>query len=366
MLLLSACDGIQSTLQPNGPDARAIATLYWVLLALATLVSVAVVAALLYALFRRRDFTGVEPPLRLAPRAARLEEQRLRGEPTQKSQGETPELTASDDEPLDVLLYTAEQDRRSLRWIVIAGVVIPLVILTGSYLYTLHTIGQTHAERDADLTIEVVGHQWWWEVHYVDAAGERWFETANEVHIPAGQRVRFRLRSSDVIHSFWVPQLGGKLDMIPGRTNQFTLQADEPGVYRGQCAEYCAGPHALMAFLVIAQPEEEFRRWAEEQARPAPPVGDPLARAGWEVFSGQACVACHAIRGTPADGDLGPDLTHLASRRTLAAATVPNNRGHLGGWIQNPHRIKPDVHMPAVPMDSEEFLALLHYLQSLR
>lgn len=362
MLLLSACDGIQSALQPNGPDARAIATLYWVLLAIATLVSVVVVAVLLYALFRRRDFEGVEPPLRLAPRSARLREQRLRGDPT----GEAPEPTESDGEPLDVLLHTAEQDRRSLRWIVVAGVIVPAVILTGSYLYTLRTIALTHAERDADLTVEVIGRQWWWEVHYLNAAGERWFETANEIHIPAGQRVRFRLRAADVIHSFWVPQLAGKLDMIPGRVNQFTIQADEPGVYRGQCAEYCAGPHALMAFLVVAQPEEEFRRWAEAQARPAVPIQDARVRAGWEVFAERACVACHAIRGTPATSDLGPDLTHLASRRTLAAATIPNNRGHLGGWIQNPHRIKPDVHMPAVPMDSEDFLALLHYLQSLR
>ena len=360
-LLCAGCDGPQSALAPRGPIAEVIGDLYWLLVAVATLVSLIVIGLLTYALLRRRDFNGRTPPLPLAPSSQKKREKRLRGDP------EAGELTESDDEPLPVKLDTQESDRRSLRWVVLGGAAIPAVILIGTLVGTLYTLGviNDRSERP-DLTIEVIGWQWWWEVRYFDPEGRELFETANEIHIPAGKRVQFRLRAADVIHSFWVPQLAGKLDMIPGRTNVFWLKADQPGIYRGQCAEYCAGPHALMAFLVIAQPEEAFRTWVAEQRRNELQLTDPLAAVGRRVFLESSCVDCHAVRGTPAVGNNGPDLTHVASRRTLAAVTMPNTKGNLGGWISNPQHIKPGNHMPAVPLDSEAFLALLRYMESLR
>jgi cytochrome c oxidase subunit 2 len=369
--VLAACDGPQSALAPNGPAATAISGLYWVLTGISAVVFLVVCGLLAYALFRHRDFDGERPPLPLNPQAQREKEKRLRNaaRPQAEAQdgGEQTELTLSDDPPLPVALDTTESDRRSVRWVVLGGVAIPAVILTGTLIFTLYTLGAlTERETPPDLTIEAIGWQWWWEIHYYDSEGRQLFETANEVHIPAGKRVRVRLRAGDVIHSFWVPQLAGKMDMIPGRINQFWIEADEPGVYRGQCAEYCAGPHALMAFLVIAEPEEEFRAWVARQSQGEVTLADPLAVAGRQVFLESGCAACHAVRDTPAVANLGPDLTHVASRRTLAAVTIPNTKGHLGGWISNPQEIKPGNKMPAVPMDSEAFIALLRYVQSLK
>jgi cytochrome c oxidase subunit II len=363
-LLLSACDGVQSTLSPDGPAASSIATLWWVMLVISTVVSLVVIAMAVYAVVRPRRPSGTPPPLRLSPEAAERKRKRTGG-PGRPPEPDAPPRTVSDDEPLEVVLDTAETDRTMVRWVLIAGVVIPTIILTGTFLYTLGVLGELSAQEEPDLTIQVVGWQWWWEVRYLDEAGRVLFETANEIHIPAGQRVAIQLEAADVIHSFWVPQLAGKLDMIPGKTTQLWLEADEPGVYRGQCAEYCAGAHALMAMLMIVQPEEEYRAWAQAQALPQAPPRDSLAAFGEEVFLQTSCRACHAVRGTPAVGNIGPDLTHVASRRTLAAATIPNTRGHMGGWLANPQEIKPAVHMPAVPLGNEEFLAVLHYMMTL-
>jgi cytochrome c oxidase subunit 2 len=369
LLLLSACDGVQSTLEANGPAAAKIADLYWLLTAISALIFLLVCGLLAYALFRRRNAEGERPPLRLTPKSAKEKRERLEGESDGGGGegGDGQELTESDDTPLDIQLDTAESDRKSVRWVVAGGVAMPAVILIGVFIFTLDTLGFVHNQDEPPfLTIEVIGWQWWWEARYLDAQGEPLFETANELHIPAGKRVQVRLKSADVIHSFWVPQLAGKLDMIPGRTNQFWIQADEPGIYRGQCAEYCEEQHAHMAFLVIAEPEAEFREWVAHQAQPAPVPDDPLALAGREVFMSNACAACHAVRGTPAVGEIAPDLTHVASRLTLGAVTISNTKGHMGGWINNPQEIKPAVKMPAVPLDSEEFVALLHYMQSLK
>jgi cytochrome c oxidase subunit 2 len=216
------------------------------------------------------------------------------------------------------------------------------------------------------LTIEVTGHQWWWEVTYDDPTPARRLTTANEIHIPVGRPVRIKLSSNDVIHSLWVPRLQGKKDLVPGYTTETWLKADEPGVYRGQCAEFCGHQHAKMAMLVIAQPAAEFAAWYDAQLAPAAPPADSVSAKGEEAFLAHACVMCHTIRGTPAGASVAPDLTHIASRRTIAAGTLPNTRGHLAGWIVDPQRIKPGTKMPPNPLAPDELQALLTYLGGLR
>ncbi|HSJ64210.1 MAG TPA: cytochrome c oxidase subunit II [Gemmatimonadaceae bacterium] len=353
----------QSTLDAAGPDARIILQMHWVLTAIATLVSIGIIAATVIALRRRRSERGTAPPLPLAPSVfAEHEETRRRtGEPA-------PQVGAGMDEPFTpVELDAPQRDGGVLKLVLAGGAVFPAVVLVGLFVYVMVVLAEVDRPAPADaLTIEVTGRQFWWEVHYYDAAGRRLLETANEIHIPVGEEVRVRLRSPDVIHSFWVPRLAGKLDMIPGRTNEFAISADSSGVYRGQCAEYCGVQHAKMAMLLVAQAPDEFAAWMEAQAADAVPAADPLAARGEAVFLASACAACHAVRGTPATGDLGPDLTHVASRRTLAALAIPNTRGHMGGWLVNPQAIKPGAHMPAVPMTREEFDAVLAYMMSLR
>jgi cytochrome c oxidase subunit 2 len=202
-------------------------------------------------------------------------------------------------------------------------------------------------------------------VQYEDPSYDRRVSTANEIHIPVGRKVRVEVQSRDVIHSFWVPALHGKLDLIPGYTGTTYFRADRPGTYRGRCAEYCGLQHAHMDVLVIAEPPARFAAWYEAQLRSAPPPADTLQQKGQQVFLAHACSLCHTIRGTQAGSRVGPDLTHLASRTTLAAGTVPNTRGHLGGWVLDPQRIKPGVRMPPNQLASDELHALLAYLQSL-
>lgn len=211
--------------------------------------------------------------------------------------------------------------------------------------------------------VEVVGKRWWWEVRYLDAAGDVVAVTANEIHLPAGARSRVLLRSDNVIHSFWAPTVQGKTDLIPGRTNIVFMQPARPGVYAGQCAEFCGEQHSLMLFEVIADAPAEFDAWLARQARPAPA---PASARGFEVFMDVGCAECHMIRGTPADGSRGPDLTHLASRRTLASAVVPNTRGNLGGWITSPQQLKPGALMPPTRLPPDDLAALLDYLEALR
>jgi cytochrome c oxidase subunit 2 len=191
-------------------------------------------------------------------------------------------------------------------------------------------------------------------------------QTANEIHVPVGRKVRLEVRSGDVIHSFWAPNLHGKLDLIPGYGGTTSFRADRPGVYHGRCAEFCGLQHARMDFLVIADPPERFAAWYEQQLRAAPAPADSVQQKGQQVFLSRQCAMCHAIRGTPANSRVGPDLTHLASRRTLAAGTLPNTRGHLAGWVLDPQKIKPGAKMPPNQLASDELHALLSYLQSLK
>jgi len=216
------------------------------------------------------------------------------------------------------------------------------------------------------LNIEVVGQQWWWQARYDDATPARVFTTANEIHVPVGRPITLTLKSNDVIHSFWVPNLHGKKDLIPGRVATLHMRADKAGTYRGQCAEFCGYQHAKMAFLVVAQAPAEYEAWAGAQRQSASePTGGPERR-GRDLFVLNTCATCHTVSGTPAQGRLGPDLTHVASRRTLAAGALPNTPEALAGWITDPQAAKPGVRMPAHKLSDDDLQALLAYLATLK
>jgi cytochrome c oxidase subunit II len=254
--------------------------------------------------------------------------------------------------------------RREVTWgepfIAIAGVFLPFLILAGVYVFSLNEMNQLAADgSDADLVIEVSGRNWWWEASYPNGA-----VTANEIHIPVGEPVRFELTTRDVIHSFWVPQLQVKTDQIPGRTNITWLQADSPGRYRGQCAEYCGLQHTNMVFYIVADPQDQFDDWLDNEAADAVDAASETMRAGEDIFMDSSCVGCHAIRGTEADARLGPDLTHLASRSTIGGS-LPNTRSNLTQFVRDAHELKPGVSMPPAEITPEELDLLVDYLESL-
>ena len=247
------------------------------------------------------------------------------------------------------------------RFVLIAGLGVTGVILAAFFLVSVRAMASLDKQgRSTALTIDIIGHDWWWEARYPNGA-----VTANEIHVPAGQRVSLRLRSDDVIHSLWVPQLAPKIDLIPGRLNHLWLEADKPGQYRGQCAEYCGLQHAHMIFFVVADPPGAFDRWMRAMAAPAVDPSDPLAQQGRALFLGQSCAGCHAIRGTDATGELGPDLTHFATRRTLAAGTLAVSPETLTEWILDPQSIKPGVTMPPADLAPDQVRAIVAYLLSL-
>jgi cytochrome c oxidase subunit 2 len=319
-LLLAGCSGDQSVTNPKSPDAELVADLWWGMLIIGTVILAAVVVLLLVGLARGRG-AGRERPL----------------SPTG-------------------------------RWALVlaGGVAAPVVAILGLVVSGV-LIGSSTTARSpvADVTIEVTGRRWWWEIRYRDGDGRHIATTANEIHLPVDGAAHVRLRSDNVIHSFWVPNLQGKTDMIPGRDNESWLRPAQVGVFRGQCAEFCGIQHAFMGFLLVVEPAEDFRDWLERQADPAVTVTDPAALRGREVFLSAGCAACHTVRGTPARGELGPDLTHIASRRTLAAATIPNTRGHLAGWIADPQHVKPGALMPPTMLAPDDLQALLAYLERL-
>jgi cytochrome c oxidase subunit 2 len=304
-----------NALAPRGPYAERIAELWWFLLIAASVVFVIVMALFLIGLFRQgREVTD--------------------GSET--------------------------HDRRVIP-LLIGGVVVTVLVLIATSVYTLLTMAALAApEEEPEHVFEVVGKRWWWEVRY---NGE--VIGANELHLPVGEPVRVRLLSDNVIHSFWVPELAGKRDLIPGNPNEIWLQADEAGVYRGECAEYCGLQHAHMAFLVVAEPQGDFESWLQRALEPATEPITGTQRAGQAVFTREGCAGCHTVRGTGARGELGPDLTHLASRLSLGAGTLPNTKGHLAGWVVNPWAVKPGVHMPPQDLSGDDLHALLDYLQGL-
>lgn len=259
-----------------------------------------------------------------------------------------------------------EVERRMAAWVA-GGIGATVIILFAFLIHSLATGRALAAFASGDaLTIRVVGHQWWWEVHYEDPVGARFLTTANEIHIPVGRRVRLIGQSRDVIHAFWVPSLHGKIDLIPGYDATTYFRADRAGIYEGTCAEFCGMQHAHMRLRVIAEPPDSFDAWYARQLAPARAPADSVEQKGQEVFLTNSCVLCHRIRGTPAGSTIGPDLTHLASRTTIAAGTLPNRRGHLAGWILDAQKIKPGVKMPPNALESDELHALLHYLETLR
>jgi cytochrome c oxidase subunit II len=328
LMLQAGCGGTQSALDPAGPGAARIGDIWWLMLLVCTVVFVAVIVTLLWAIARSR-----RPPLDALSGALRVDPQR---------------------------------DRRMAQVVgaaIAATVGIVLLFVVASFWIGRELVAEPTGPT---LSIDVTGQRWWWDVRYNDPVPSKGFSTANEIHIPVGRPVRLTLRSIDVIHSFWVPNLQGKKDLIPGQVNTLYIQADRPGVFRGQCAEFCGFQHAHMALYVIAEPEDQFARWQEQQRRPAPAPKTEQQRKGRDVFMSASCVLCHTVNGTRAGGITGPNLTHVASRLSLAAGTLPNTRGHLAAWIIDPQMRKPGNNMPPNVLRGDQLQALLAYLETLR
>ncbi|HEY0972443.1 MAG TPA: cytochrome c oxidase subunit II [Gemmatimonadales bacterium] len=319
----------QSALHPAGPQAERMADLWWIALGISAVVFALVLVALGIAMTASR---------------------RRRGR-----RAEEPDAS------------------RRLTRIVGAAVGVTVLVLIG-WLATSIAAGRPLTalaesgvpDRGEPLTINLTAQQWWWEVEYAAPEPQQRLLTANEIRIPVGRPIVLRMASRDVIHSFWVPSLHGKRDLIPGYTSTTWFQADSAGVYRGQCAEFCGLQHAKMGLVVVAMPRAEFEEWYRSQLLPAAEPADSIRRHGQKVFLTSSCMLCHSIRGTSAGGRLGPDLTHLGSRGTLAAASIPNTRGHLAGWMVDPQRIKPGVHMPPNNLPPQDLQALIAYLEGLR
>lgn len=308
-------DWPQSVLEAAGPQAARLLPLWRFMLVVSAIVFVLVIGATIWAVFRRRR----EPP-----------------------------------------------SEREMTRAVVGATGLTVLILFGFLVFDF-VVGRALARPPRPgLVVSVTGHQWWWEIEYDDSLPQRRVRTANELHVPVGQPVVFRLLTADVIHSVWVPSLAGKMDQIPGRENSFWLQADSPGVYGGPCAEFCGHQHAKMSLVVVAEPPEKFARWYEAQLQPAAPPADSSAARGQRVFLGGSCAMCHAVEGTPAASNVGPTLTHVASRLTLGAGALPNTRGSLAGWVVDPQQIKPGARMPPSPLPPADLQALLDYLGSLR
>lgn len=315
-LLQSGCGGVQSALNAQGPSAAALKALIISIVAVCVVVWIVVMIVLVAALLRRRDAQAVP----------------------------------------DHVLHRP----------VMAAVAATVVVVAALTVVSFQATRRLGPDENAAVTIRVRAQQWWWQFDYEDADPARAFRTANEIRIPVGKTVRVTLESADVIHSFWVPSLAGKQDLIPGRHNVLTFRADRPGIYRGQCAEFCGLQHAHMAFLVIAEEPEAYDRWVQVQRADAVEPENPEASAGKTVFMTRQCAACHTIRGTQATGTTGPDLTHVGGRRTIAAGLLENTRGSIAAWIADPQTLKPGNNMPLVPLPAEELRQVSAYMEGLK
>ncbi len=322
-VLCAGCAGWQSVLDPQGVQADALMQLIGTVVAVCTVIWLLVAAVLLRALWRRQR-------------------------------------SAADGTRVDETIERRMQ--RSIAVAVAATVLVVIALTTLSFFATRRI-----ASDDPDaLVVRVRAWQWWWEVSYPDARPDRIVVTANEIHVPVGRAVRVELAAADVIHSFWVPNLAGKLDMIPGRDNKLVFTATRAGTYRGQCAEFCGLQHAHMAFVVVAEEPAAFEAWRSAQLAAAPTPEPGEAEAGRQVFLAKACASCHTIRGTAAAGTLGPDLTHVGGRHSIAAGLFDTTRGSLAAWIADPQRLKPGNNMPMVDLSADELNAVAAYMESLR
>jgi cytochrome c oxidase subunit 2 len=310
---------VQSALHSAGIQAARIESLWWVMFWVCTAVFVAIMLALGIALARGRGGRA----------------------------------TATADSTLV----------RNVSACVAASTVALLVVLFAS-VTTGRAIGSLNSP-DA-LGIQITGYQWWWSVEYLNQDPSLRVTTANELHLPVGRPIAVTLKSSDVIHSFWVPSLHGKTDLVPGRDNTTWLRVDRPGVFRGQCAEFCGVQHAHMALTVVAEPSDQFEQWLAAQRQPAAPPSTPEQSRGLAVVERGPCALCHAIEGTSAGARTAPNLTHFATRSTIAAGTAPNTRGYLGGWIADPQHLKPGNRMPPTGLSSDDLQAVIAYLETLR
>jgi cytochrome c oxidase subunit II len=324
LLFAAGCGGEHSALDPAGPYATRLAGLIWIFILICTGVFVIVMGFLTWALVRQR----AAPMIPIA-----------KPDPTSMAK-----------------LHRA---------ISIAGAMTTLTLLGLLVASAMTGHAEAASEVRAPVSIRVIGHQWWWEFQYTDADVSKTVTTAGEFHVPVGRTILLELTSQDVIHSFWVPRLAGKIDLIPSRVNQAKIVAHAPGRFRGQCAEFCGYQHAHMAFWVIAESESEFEAWLQHERAPAAPSVDDAARRGAEVFATGPCPMCHTIRGTDAAATIGPDLTHIAARSTLASGALPNTRDHLRSLVTNIQRTKPGALMPTIALGDNELDALVHYLRGL-
>jgi cytochrome c oxidase subunit 2 len=318
ILLLAGCTGTQSALAIHGPAAQRIAGIWWAMLAIGAVIYLVVVALVVRLLLRRQTSD--------APRSTRV----------------------------------------AKRWILLGGVALPVLVLAPLFVASVRTLSALMHVTGDDLTVHVTGHQWWWQIRYggADTTGD--IVTANEIHIPVGRKVRLELVTADVIHSLWIPNLHGKTDLVPGRTNVMWIEASRPGMSRAQCAEYCGTQHAHMALPVVAESQAMFDDWLARERLPAQIPLDSTARAGAAVFMSAGCGPCHTIRGTAAGGVRGPDLTHIAGRRTIGAGTLANTPANLARWIADPQAIKPGNKMPRIPLTSHQLTDVVAYLGTLR
>jgi len=319
---------LQSALDPAGPQAAHINRLWWLMFWVSTGVFAIVMTFLAGAVVRRSRSSpaAIDPELEQNPARERL---------------------------LHAVVSGA-----------VGLTVIVLFVLLIASIWTGRAIASPGPP--SAVVINLTGHQWWWEAEYEDALPSQRVRTANELHIPVGRPVVLKVTSHDVIHSFWVPNLHGKRDLIPGYTTAIWLQADRPGFYRGQCAEFCGVQHAKMALYVTAESDGEYQSWLANQRKPAVQPAGAVETQGRDVFLRSTCTQCHTIRGTIAGATLGPDLTHLSTRGTIAAGALPNTRGHLAGWILDSQGVKPGNRMPPNSLRGEDLQPLLTYLESLK
>jgi cytochrome c oxidase subunit II len=322
-LLLGGCAGWQSALDPHSDQAAHLANLFWFFGIVCAVVWLLVMMALAISIRRRRNG----------------------------------DLSPEDDTP---------SQKQHKMWIVGSLVVVTAVILTIFTLLSFYATRDFAWANTHALTIKVTGQQWWWQIEYQNEDPAQFFTTANEIHIPVGKPVTLQLEAADVIHSFWVPNLMGKQDMIPGRRNLLTLQADRPGLYRGQCAEFCGLEHAKMAILVFAEPHEKFEVWRRRQIEAAATPGAPQRVRGMQIFIQGPCAVCHTVTGTDAGGHTAPDLTHFGGRATIAAGLLHNTPENLGRWLDDPQTLKPGSNMPKIDLSQSDRAALVAYLEGLK